>query len=424
MRKLDISLVLLIAAALLVIALGIPGGTVQWDSEWYRYLAEGQNAKVIQPFASRGLEPFIVRLLDRTLHLAPDAGFAIVASISLLICFLCISAATKQTVPRIRWITAILLLSVWTTLFHAFLLPDIFHSALLAIFCLLLRKERYWEAALMFAPLYAARESTALVLVVFLIAGAGKVKFRIMLAAVAGAAAGFGFEKWLVVGSQGNSHHISQLVYFTGKVPFNVLQNILGFEFWANTLPSICAPTHIYHLPSWRLFGSIAAIGPCEWQPLKPATTLMLWLGSFGILPVALMAAMRGRWKEIWEGEVFPKFCIIYGLAAFVAGPTLGSSVYRLVAYGWPAFALALPILSPGFFEKHRALLPLQLALSWLTWLVIWQVPSGGWVLGCIFASLAGWLFTIFAIRHSPTSMSVAARPRLTGPVAFSSSRE
>jgi hypothetical protein len=143
----------------------------------------------------------------------------------------------------------------------------------------------------------------------------------------------------------------------------------------------------------------------------------MLWLGTFGILPAALFVTLRGRWREIWDADVFLRFCIVYGIIAFAAGPALGTSVHRLVAYGWPAFAMGLPIAAPGLFENRRILLATHLIVGWLSWLVFWKLNSAIWVMLSIAVSLAGWLFTLASLKRTATAMRPTATP-LTEEVA------
>ncbi len=396
-----VAFLLFAGSGLLAVLLGLPGGSTQADSDWYRALAQGQFDKVIQPFASRGLEPFLVRVIDHISNFNVDVTFAVLSSISLLTCFWALILLLPNTPSKLLWISGILFSPVWTTLFHAFLLPDIFHAALLSIFCVFLKKERYMESALMFVPMFAARESTVLILAIFLICLLGRAKFKIAMVAVTSSLLGIGLEKWLVLGTRGNRHNISQFAYLIGKLPFNLLKNVFGVQLWSNTILSSYRPSHVFHLPNWHIFGDISVIGLGKWEPFLPIGTVLLWLGTFGILPAVLLTATRGGFKSYPRLSIFLNFCILYGASAFLAGPALGASVYRLVAYGWPAFTCGLPQLRPNLFENRRILLVVHLAASWFAWFA-YENRSHALVIIATLVTMSSWLFTIHKLRPAP----------------------
>ena len=242
-KKLTYSFLLLSGIALAAI-LGFPRGNIQEDSIYYRWLAEGKFNLVIQPFASRGLEPAIVRLTDHLFHTPPDLIFYLLSILSLTACIGGTAYLASRYPVRNNWLFVLPFLPVWTLLFHAYILPDIFHAALLTAFCALLARQKYELAALLLMPLYAARESSSLIFVCFAFAAWGIVKFRVILLALLATVAGYGAEKWLVLGTGGNRHGISQLAYFAGKVPYNVMKNFVGFSFWSNILQD-CTPTSV-----------------------------------------------------------------------------------------------------------------------------------------------------------------------------------
>jgi hypothetical protein len=257
------------------------------------------------------------------------------------------------------------------------------------------------ESALMFVPMFAARESTVLILAIFLICLLGRAKFKIAMVAVTSSLLGIGLEKWLVLGTRGNRHNISQFAYLIGKLPFNLLKNVFGVQLWSNTILSSYRPSHVFHLPNWHIFGDISVIGLGKWEPFLPIGTVLLWLGTFGILPAVLLTATRGGFKSYPRLSIFLNFCILYGASAFLAGPALGASVYRLVAYGWPAFTCGLPQLRPNLFENRRILLVVHLAASWFAWFA-YENRSHALVIIATLVTMSSWLFTIHKLRPAP----------------------
>lgn len=398
-------------ATLVPVILGAPGGARQADSEWYRFLAEGHPEKVIQPFASRELEPHLVRVLDQIAGTNPVLGFALLSTLSVACCIGLCAYYLHQSKISFRWLIAAVLLPTWTSLFHAYLLPDIFYSALLFAFCLCLWRRRYVMAVSILVPLYATRECTALIIVCFCIAAIGFVRTRVIALALFFGATGFALEQWLASGTQGNRHQMSPLAYLLGKVPYNLAKNIFGVPFWSNTLP-VCTPTAIYQVPIWLRFGSLNTLGPCHWNAYFPTTTLLLWLGTFGILPLVLVMRIRRNGRRVLD-DVFLRFCVLYGVTSFLIGPLLGASVHRLVAYGWPAFALALPALWPDLFKKRLSLLILQMVASWACWLAFWHLNEPNWLALAVVIAVTSWLGAFLIAKEHSKPVDLYARQAL-----------
>jgi hypothetical protein len=113
-------------AALLPVALGIRGGQHQADSEWYQLLAEGHDEQVIQPFASRELEPKLVKALDQLVGTTPVQGFLLLATLAVVSCLVGCAFYLRSSTAPFSYLLATVFLPVWTTLFHAYLLPTSF----------------------------------------------------------------------------------------------------------------------------------------------------------------------------------------------------------------------------------------------------------------------------------------------------------
>jgi hypothetical protein len=248
-------------------------------------------------------------------------------------------------------------------------LPDLWFSALLGMFLVLLYRRDWFAAAAMLLFMYVSRESAVLVLICLLIAGWRELRLSGRIVAVSASAAGIMIVRSLIPPGTQNKEELGTLAYMVGKVPWNFLKNVAGVAPWNNLNPGNCAS------PRWSTtvhFGAMHGVGLCSYNPVLPLTTLRLALSSFGLFPLLLVYVWRRR-NMRWGGEsVLLRFCLIYGLISFLLAPELGSSVVRLFSYAWPLFFVALPSLwtSSGIHPLRSTIAPLvglHLAVSWST---------------------------------------------------------
>ncbi|MGD0126384.1 MAG: hypothetical protein ABSF46_13565 [Terriglobia bacterium] len=336
-----------IAAALLAGVMGLRGGRDAADAEWYGMIAQGHMQSVLEPFASRQLEARSVEALVALVPMGVDRGFALLALLSTLVC---VGGAGyllyRASVPAPLFAAAALL-PVWAAFDHAYMLPDIFFSALLMLFLVCLWRKSYWLAAGMLFPLYIAREATVLVLLCFLIAGMRILRARVMAGAALAAGAGALVTHYLASGSDSNRHNLPALVYLLAKVPYNLAKNVFGVQLWSNTITLGEPPYWTWRVPAGLHLGAIKVIGICPFHLHFLYSTLLCWMGAFGVLPLLLYIALRQGRFEGARSDLLMRFCLLYGLISFAIGPLLGASVYRLVLQGWPAFLVALPLCWP-----------------------------------------------------------------------------
>jgi hypothetical protein len=300
-----------------------------------------------------------------------DLGFALLALVSTLICVGGISYILHRERVPLSMFAATALLPVWAVFDHGYLLPDIFWDALLTIFLLCLWRKSYGLAAALLLPLYMARESTLLVLLCLLVSGIRYLRLRAMVGAILASAAGALAGQYLARGSQGNVHHLPTLVYLLAKVPFNLMKNIFGVQLWLNTLHFTNPPLWTWQVPPWLHLGGIKVVGICSFDPYFPSWTLLSWLGGFGVLPLVLCKSLRSGQLQEGLNNFFLRFCLLYGLISYLAGPLLGASIYRLVLYGWPAFLLALPLIWPKGVQTQLGLMIAHLLCGWTAFAVM-----------------------------------------------------
>ena len=267
-------------------------------------------------------------------------------------------------------------LSFWAILFSNYILPDPLNSALLVLMIFFLSRERYFLAALMLAPLSVSRESSVLVAICFLAASWKKINRRVIALALFSLVAGLAIKSMMSAASLGNRHHIPFLAYMILKAPFNFCHNVLGVALWANTLPQ-CTPvwTTAFNL------GEMHSVGVCGYRPDFQLNFFAGWLCEFGLLAL-LMAPFL---KKLFRQPVYLQFCVAYGLTCFAIAPLIGSAIDRLIAYSWPFFLIAAPIL---LSERLKGCRPLWGAV--------------------LLSSLASWMYFMGEIRNHP-SLSLLA---------------
>lgn len=329
----------------ITLAIAIGGGFTMGDmftlsdTKWYLSIAEGNTALVLQPFSSRQLGPLIVKALHHIFAIGIQQGFVIEALVSIVILVGIVGYLLTSQGVRLMALAAIAGLGFWPILFNGFVLPDLWFAALLSVFLLLLEREQYLGAALMFFPLWLTREVAVLVLVCFLVAYWRRLRLVYHAVAVASGVGGALVVKHLASVGLGNQERIGYATYMIGKVPWNLLRNGLGIMPWINLRTDICA------VPVWKMnvhFDRVTAVGICGWDPGFPLWMFHIALASFGLLPVlfVFLLKQKGAW---WPANPMLRFCILYGLLSIALAPMIGVTLVRYFGYAWPLFVIALP---------------------------------------------------------------------------------
>jgi hypothetical protein len=357
------------------------------DSPFYLAIATGDNSKLMQPFASRQMGALIVKALMHMLHWSVERGFVVEGFASLVFMLVAVyQMVLRSKAPR--WmLLAIAVVPFWGTLLQYLVLPDLWFSALLAGFLLLIAREQMLAAALMMFPLMISRESTSLVLVCFLIACWSALRWRDRIVALASGAAGALVVGRLAARAQSNGEHLPQSVYLLAKVPWNFLHNILGIVPWSNVYPDFCA------VPAWTVplhAGPVRAVGVCGFSPHSWELIAQALLTSFGLLPV-LVAVLWVKRDRLARRSLLLKFTLLYGSVSLALAPVLGIWMVHLIGYAWPLFLVALPLL---FHEQPAggrpvagvAFLGVHLAACWISYRWMWwpqiTVEALLWVVG------------------------------------------
>jgi hypothetical protein len=352
------------------------------DSEQYIELAEGRPENTIKPFSGRILYPTLVRTLKAT-GLSTDGCFVVAALLALIILPLTISLRVMKGAQHWFMLVPVLLTPFLMQMFKECYLPDLFHAALLGLFFLVF--ERAWLAGLLlFLMLFLTRESTILlgasIIVLALYRSNGRLALKICLATVAGLAA----VKYAGSFGRPNIHEMNDLVYMALKVPFNLIVNVTGIQLWANTI-DYCTPQITFSVAGWLPLGSIKTIGVCEFNPMRPLTTVALMLTTFGVAPTLLSYHLTKSPRQFLKVKPFwLVVAVLYGILSFFLGVAIGSSVYRLIGSGWPAFWLTMPMILARYYGTDRGTFFLlvfsQVVTCWLSSIIYFfplNSPSG-----------------------------------------------
>jgi hypothetical protein len=339
-----------LAAGLAVIALS---RSLEADAAWYIKLAQGHLADVPKPFATRLLYPWLVRLVQNGMSVELGTAFVVTAACCLLVTVV-VTARMLGRLPLIG-ILGIVASPFFFVLASNYHLPDILHAALLALFFLSLRGKRPWLSLLLLVPMALTREQTLVLGFCTAVLAFRASQFRFSIGV--GAVTIVGFVTTVAIGrlTGPNIHQMPDLLYLLLKVPFNFSKNILGLQMWADTFDQshICTPIATWPMPNGIHLGVIERIGICGYDLGLPLSTLIIALTTFGVAPTLLLIlSKRGGTSYMKRLPQWIQIAIAYGAFCFITAPFVGSSVFRLIGYAWPAFWLAMPQLLPGVVNK------------------------------------------------------------------------
>jgi hypothetical protein len=372
-------LILLAAAAIVVQVLGYPRPPVP-DSDEYRRMAAGDAQHVEKPFANRILHPLTVRAVSFATGSGPDTAFVIVSFLSAMALLFAVVDFTRQSLSVLS-LAAMLGTPLAIDLLRDVYLPDLFHAGLVGLYLVALSRGRHLTSLAVLVALQLAREST--VLLAFIVVVIALYRGRWQLAAGTAAASLLGIIIVAGVTSTGpsNIHGLGGIMYLLAKVPADFASNVLGVIPWTDTyavhFPGKYAGQPLWHMtvPSWFPTGAIREVGVYRFDVARPPTTAVHLLTAFGILPTLVWMVMaRGRAAIFRQPPLAISVAFGYGVAAYALAPMTGVSVGRLVGYAWPAFWIAVPVLSlsrdrPGHHAAGR-LWYSYIACCWLPFLI------------------------------------------------------
>jgi hypothetical protein len=338
----------LIAVLLVSLVVGMlvwldPGDCRKGDSQYYVNMAEGRVHDVVKPFTNRVLHPAMAAAVRRAASIGTESSFLVIGVLSLLTLVTAVSWLARTAIPQVHFLTALLLTPFLIGLSRQYCLPDMLHAAILGLVFLCLARDKLWPTLALLFFLYVTRESTILLSVTITAVGLYKRRWRLLLGTIIVTALGMGVVHHFSSLGQPNVHGTSDLAYMLLKIPYNFPKNVLGIVLWTNTLAAFDpiafsdAPIMTMAVPDWLRCGAIRSVGVYAFDPLIPLSTLRILLTSFGVLPILVLADLAKYRKGVSSDvPVYVFVAIVYGLASFFLGTSLGASVGRLVGYGWP----------------------------------------------------------------------------------------
>lgn len=355
--------------------------TIGGDTEWYVAAAGGQLDKLIEPYSSRFLHPFLVGWLSRNTPLDVYQGFYLIAIASIFLFFVVNGSILKNVVRTPLLLVPLFLLPYFFDTIREVFEPDPLYLLLTAVFFLftLFRKESYGLVTLFL--MFLARESTVLLGVIYAIMGWLRSKKTLAFSIIVIIAASLWLTGIMKSIGQPNIHNLSSPVYMVAKLSYNFGTNVLGLKPWINT-GTACEPKFKFALPPVKSLGNVHEVGLCGFDFSLPLKALITLLTLFGIAPLAVFYVLSKRMREIFKKFSFGFLLIlVYGLAHYVVGVFAGTGVWRIVGYGWPTFLIAGPLLLSAFFEIDRKFVVklslIQLLTAWLP-LVVYRLNGDG----------------------------------------------
>lgn len=351
------------------------------DSELYRALAAGHVDRVPKPFGNRILMPLAARSLTTLGLVNLDHAFVFLSILALAITSLIVGALAVSEGIHPFWIIALLGTPHTMNVFASSFMPDLFHVALVAVMLFALAHRWLWRCMILVFLATLGREATVLAAVVLALLAWRRRLFGWAIGAISAVIVAGAVVAIYTRNSPGNGHSLPTFVYLALKIPYNGLKNGLGIEFWCNSFAGLEAwksrnPIWMLSLPPWLRLGRAEQVGLMPWMPGLVLNNIAIMLTVFGVWPAVWLAGRKipptGAPSHSTAGDLWLRWCVVYGVLSFLLGPFLGASVERLVGYGWPAFWIAAPILFHRLGPSRRQWLLVTLASLAVAWL-----PSG-----------------------------------------------
>jgi hypothetical protein len=331
----------------------------------YLSVAKLDYANVHSYYGGRVLHPFTVRIVAAAANAPIDARVFRWVSIASLIAFFLVLAVyfpvgvTGDPVLLLLVATPLLI-----DLYRNYYWQDLFYTALSALFFLASRWNKWASLPILFL-LYLTRESTiVLAFVVVIIAFFYRQKIFAVAALIVGAA-GLKATSVLVSHSLPSKHGVSAVVLDGLKIPYNVMLNFFGLQFWTNTnADTITLPRKwVVTLPGWVHLGSIHEVGYCGFFWTKPVFLALILTSAFGVLPIVLLR--RTRLKRLLRERYDISLVFLYGTLMFVLAPMVATGE-RYFMYAWPLFWIVSLSAIDKLTKKERVtVILLSIAAAW-----------------------------------------------------------
>jgi hypothetical protein len=348
----------------------------------YFDVANGNYSHIEGYYAGRILHPLVVRSLASVIHLPIDwRTFLIVSAASLVTLFCTLGAYLALEFRTRPWVYLSLAVTpIVVDQYRNYYWHDLFFAALLAIFFLALRANRWTSLPILFL-LFITRESSLILAFAFIVVAALRREWLLGASAIVVAAVGVKTAGALVTHALPQHNGLPVLVLDLLKIPYNFALNVCGLEFWTNTnATTITDPLKwVANVPPWLHLGNIHQVGYCGFFVERPVKSLLLALSAFGVMPMFVaLSLIRGN-RELLLKKFDYSVAILFGALMFVLAALTGTNPARYVLYAWPAFWIFGAALVYLKFQTHdrklAAFLVLSLLAAWTP--VIVKFASG-----------------------------------------------
>ena len=343
----------------------------------YFDIAKGNYSHIEGYYAGRIFHPLVVRALASVTHLPIDwRAFTIVSAASLATLFCTLGLYYALEFRMRPWVYLSLAVTpIVVDQYRNYYWHDLFFAALLAIFFLALRANRWTSLPILFL-LFVTRESTMILAFAFIVVAALRREWLLGASAIVVAAVGAKTAGALVAHALPQHNGLPVLLLDLLKIPYNFALNVCGLEFWTNTnAATITDPLKwVVNLPSWVRLGNIHQIGYCGFFVERPIKLLLLALSAFGVMPMFVALSLIGRNHELPFKKFDHSVAILYGALMFFLAALTGTNPPRYVLYAWPAFWIfGAVLLYLKFQTRDRKLaefLVLNLLAAWTPMIV------------------------------------------------------
>jgi len=332
-------------------------------------MANGNYSHIESFYAGRIFHPLVVRTVASAIRLPIDwRAFLIVSAASLVTLFCALGAYFALELPARPW--AYLSLAVTPIVveqYRNYYWHDLFFAALLAIFFLALRANRWASLPILFL-LFVTRESTIVLVFAFIVVAALRREWLLSASAIVAAVVGAKTTGALIAHALPQHNGLPFLVYHLVRIPYNFALNVCGLEFWTNTnAATITDPLKwVANVPPWLHLGNIHQIGYCGFFVERPVKLLLIALSAFGVMPMFVaLSLIRGN-RELLLKKFDYSVAILYGTLMFVLAALTGTNPVRYALYAWPVFWIFGAALAYLKFQTRDRKLTEFLALSLL----------------------------------------------------------
>jgi hypothetical protein len=352
------------------------------DSYFYLEMAKGHFNNVVKPFSNRILHPFISGFLTEVIGIKPSISFITIQIISLIVFLTSMFMIQKNRVQNPILVILVIFCPFLITMFQQYYISDLFYTALLLLFFYSLIHHKIWLSFILVFLLQITRESTLLLILIISVVSIYHKNRKLLTGSIVCGIIGMVVVSVISGTGSDNIHHTSNFMYSFAKIIYNSLKNLFGIVLWTNTLaannPGLFThiPAVLVGVPDWFPLGSIRSIGIYELNLQFPLTTLLNMLTVFGALPLMFFSVVFRYPKYLSKkSPVYIQVAVWYGLLSYLTGPLVGSSVDRLIGYGWPVFWIVTPMMIKTFFNPNLRfyirLFAFHFLLYWLPFLLL-----------------------------------------------------